>query len=276
MIVMNHYLKYSILLPAVMFNVSAMAFDAPVYYENKCVSCHSIGGGDEVGPDLKGVTEKRPEKWLIDFIRDSEKVIKSGDPIANELFAKFKNKKMPAQDLSDDEIKLLLEFIKTGKGPGGAAAFKSALEANPYDIEMGKSLFTGVKQFEKGGPSCLSCHGAGDNIPYLGGGSLGPDLVTTSYSAYLDKGLNKVLTKISFPTMAELYSKSPLSEQENYYLRAFLLSENTKYEQIKNESHPNGTSQNKFLLLGGLGASLGLLGLDSVWRKRRKKTKKPY
>lgn len=272
---MNYYIKLSFLVPAIMLNVSAMAFDAPVYYENKCLSCHSIGGGDEVGPDLKGVTERRQEKWLIDFIRDSEKVIKSGDPLANELFAKYKNKKMPAQELSDDEIKLLLEFIKTGKG-AAAAAYKSATESNPYDIEMGRNLFFGTKQFEKGGPACLSCHGAGDNIPYLGGGSLGPDLVTVSYSAYLDKGLNKVLSKISFPTMAELYSKTPLSEQENYYLRAFLLSENTKYEKTKYESHSNGSSQNKFLLLGGLGASLGLLGLDGVWRKRRKKTKKPY
>ena len=272
---MNYYMKYSFLISALFVNVSVMAFDAPLYYENKCLSCHSIGGGDEVGPDLKGVTERRQEKWLIDFIRDSEKVIKSGDPVANELFVKYKSKKMPAQEISDDEIKLLLEFIKTGKG-AAAAAYKSAHEANPYDIEMGRNLFIGSSTLEKGGPACLSCHGAGDHIPYLGGGSLGPDLVTVSYSAYLDKGLNKVLSKISFPTMAELYAKAPLSEQENYYLRAFLLSENTRYEKTRDHSRSDGSSQNKFLLLGGLSASLGLLGLDGIWRKRRKKTKKPY
>lgn len=259
-----------------LFLTPAFSFDAPTYYENKCLSCHSIGGGDEVGPDLKGINDRRPEKWLVEFIRDSEKIIKGGDPIANELFAKFKNKKMPAQDLSDDEIKQLLAFIKSGKGPGGAASFRPALEANNYDIVMGGNLFSGSVRFEKGGPSCFSCHGAGEDMPYLGGGSLGPDLVMTSYGAYLDKGLHKVLSKISFPTMVELYANAPLSEQENYYLRSFLFTEYAKFEKNKPNAHAKGSQQNKFLLLGAIGAFLGVVVLDGLWRNRRKKTKKPY
>ena len=93
---------------------SAWGFDSADYFERKCASCHSIGGGDDVGPDLKGVTERRPEEWILKFIKDSEAVIKSGDPIANELFAKFKNKKMPAQEISDDDLKELYVFLKEG------------------------------------------------------------------------------------------------------------------------------------------------------------------
>lgn len=253
----------------------AEAFNAPEYFDKKCASCHSIGGGDDIGPDLKGVTEKRKEKWLIDFIRDSEKVIASGDPVANEMFAKFKNKKMPAQELSDEEIKLILAFIKTGQGTV-AAAYRSAMEANPFDIATGEQLFLGTKKFEKGGPSCVSCHGGGSDLTAFGGGTLGPDLVTFSYENYQDKGLNKVLSKVSFPTMSEIYFVSPLTEQENYYLRAFLRHENMKYEQHKDSAHHKGDPKNNFVLLGMGGALFGLLAADVIFRKRRKKTKKPY
>ncbi|MCM2348811.1 MAG: cytochrome c [Bacteriovoracaceae bacterium] len=255
--------------------LTAFPFDAPEYFENKCLSCHSIGGGDEVGPDLKGVGEKRSEKWLIEFIRDSEKVISSGDPVANELFAKFKYKKMPAQELTDAQIKSLLEFIKTGKG-GGASSYRAATEANTFDVSKGHDLFIGTAKFKNGGPSCLSCHSGGPNLTSFGGGTLGPDLVTKSYADYQDKGLNKVLSKISFPTMAEIYTASPLTEEENYYLRAFLRVENLKYQQTINEAHHNGDPKNKFVLLGMVGALSGLLGADAIFRKRRKKTKKPY
>lgn len=254
---------------------TVMSFDAAEYFEKKCVSCHSIGGGDDVGPDLKGVTEKRDEKWLIAFIRDSEKVIASGDPIANELFAKFKNKKMPAQEITDQEIKYLLEFIKAGKG-SVAAAYRPATEANPFDVTTGMNLFTGAKKFHNGGPACFSCHGAGPDISGFGGGTLGPDLVTLSYGNYLDKGLNKVLSKISFPSMSAIYSASPLTEQENFYLRAFLFHENAKHEKNKYIAHQKGDPKNNFVLLGMGGAAFGLLAADVIFRKRRKKTKKPY
>lgn len=260
----------------VLFSFSAFAFDAPEFFEKKCSSCHSIGGGDDVGPDLKGVTERRQEEWLVKFIKDSESVIKSGDPVANELFGKFKNKKMPAFELADDEIKSVLEFIKSGKGAGGAVAYRPATESNPFDIETGKQLFLGTKSLEKGGPACISCHGAGGEITAFGGGTLGPDLVAVSYANFGDKGLNKVIGKISFPTMAEVYSKSPLTEQENYYLRAFFMDENKKHVLNADKAHENGDPKNKFVLLSVVAASFGLLGMDVVWRKRRKKTKKPY
>ena len=49
------------------------------------MSCHTIGGGRLTGPDLKGVTERADEAWLVDFILDPKGVIDSGDPYAAEL-----------------------------------------------------------------------------------------------------------------------------------------------------------------------------------------------
>lgn len=268
---MKRMKKLLILLSALAIN-SAFAFDAAVYYEKKCSSCHTIGGGDDVAPDLKGIHERRSEEWLIKFVKNSEEVIKSGDPIANELFAKFRNKKMPAQEISDQEVKYILDFIKSGNA-GGPVSYRPATEGNPYDYEMGKNLYLGKVKFENGGPACISCHGAGTDVTTLGGGSLGPDLVIKSYPDYLDKGLNKVLSKISFPSMAEVYANKALSENENYYLRVFFMKENAKYTE--HASH-NGDSSNKFVLLGLALASVLLLLMDFSWRNRRKKSKKPY
>ena len=50
-------------------------------YQQFCVSCHTIGGGRLVGPDLKGVTERRSQEWLVRFITDPDQMHKD-DPIA--------------------------------------------------------------------------------------------------------------------------------------------------------------------------------------------------
>ena len=248
---------------------SAWGFDSADYFERKCASCHSIGGGDDVGPDLKGVTERRPEEWILKFIKDSEAVIKSGDPIANELFAKFKNKKMPAQEISDDDLKELYVFLKAGKASGDTS-YRPALRPNPFEIEQGKMLFSGQMKLQGGGPACISCHSGGDGIGFLGGGNLGPDLLL-SYPNYGDKSLNKVLSKIAFPTMSEVYSGKKITEQENYYIRAYLsdLSINKQQKQSVDQTR-------RFGLVGFLGAVVFLALFDMTFRKRRKKTRRPY
>lgn len=262
----------SVLLLSLWSMTSFAAFDAGEYYEKKCTSCHTIGGGDDVGPDLKGVNERRQEAWLIKFIKNSEAVIASGDPVANEMFGKFKNKKMPAQEISDDEIKELLALIKTGKA-GGAANYTPVTNPNPFEIQKGRELFTGVSKFENGGPSCVSCHSSGHEDGIFGGGTLGPNLVH-SYPNYMDKGLNKVIGKISFPTMIEVYAKAKITDQENYYLRSYLFDENKKRDPETEAKHGSGAK--KFALFGVSGTFVALLGIDFVWRRRRKKTRRPY
>lgn len=244
----------------------AWCFDSGDYFERKCASCHSIGGGDDVGPDLKGVTERRPEQWILKFIKDSQAVIQSGDPVANELFTKYKNKKMPEQDLNDDDLKEMYAFLKAGKA-GGSANYRPALLPNSYEIEQGKLIFTGHVKLQGGGPACISCHSGGD-IGVLGGGSLGPDLLM-SYPNYGDKGLNKVLSKIAFPTMIEVYNGKKLTEQENYFIRAYFADASKLQKQSLDRTR-------EFSIVGILGAITCLTLLDLTFRKRRKKTRRPY
>lgn len=251
---------------SLLVNSWCFAFDAAETFEKKCSSCHSIGGGDDVGPDLKGVNERRDSKWLIRFIQESQTIIQSGDAVAVELFNKFRQKKMPDNDLNEAEVLQLLEFIKAGGAPTKTSENKSALKATPNDIELGQSLFSGSMRLSKGGPSCVSCHTAGQ-LQYLGGGSLGPDL-TQAYSNYNDTGLSKVLTKITFPTMAEIYAAKPLTTDEVFQIKAFLYS-------VDKAGPVTAGYQKKFLFLGILGLFVGLGVIDFSWRSRRRKSSRP-
>ena len=69
--------------------------EAAATFSKRCTACHTYGKGIKVGPDLKGVTERRKRDWLLKFIHASSRVIKSGDATAVSLFAQFKQQRMP-------------------------------------------------------------------------------------------------------------------------------------------------------------------------------------
>ena len=77
-----------------------------------CAACHTIGGGKLIGPDLAGITERRDETWLIKFIQNSQEMIQSGDEDAAAIFAEYNNIPMPPNNLTDDEVRTLLSYIK--------------------------------------------------------------------------------------------------------------------------------------------------------------------
>src|SRR5207245_7005715 len=66
--------------------------EAATIFNRRCTACHTYGKGVKVGPDLKGVTERRKRDWLVKFIYASSSSIKSGDPAATRLFAEFKQR----------------------------------------------------------------------------------------------------------------------------------------------------------------------------------------
>ncbi len=89
----------------------------------QCKACHTIGGGKLVGPDLKGITERRDEAWLIKFIQNSQALIAAGDETAVKVFNENSKIPMPAHSLSDDQVKGILKYIAAGgKVAGGETA----------------------------------------------------------------------------------------------------------------------------------------------------------
>ena len=79
-------------------------------FESKCLACHSIAGGDKLGPDLYQVTRRRDDAWFARWMKDPEGMAKS-DPIGRELVAKYKVP-MPNQNVSDAEIREYLAYFK--------------------------------------------------------------------------------------------------------------------------------------------------------------------
>jgi mono/diheme cytochrome c family protein len=81
-------------------------------FNANCVSCHAINDR-VVGPALKNMHERREEAWLISWIKNSQKLIKSGDPIAVELSKEYNGLVMPSyEQFSNDQIKSIIEYVK--------------------------------------------------------------------------------------------------------------------------------------------------------------------
>ena len=79
-------------------------------FEVKCAGCHTVGGGKRVGPDLKGVTTRRPHDWLVDFITAPDKVIASGDPTAAQLVKEY-GMPMPNLGVSKSDAEAILAYL---------------------------------------------------------------------------------------------------------------------------------------------------------------------
>jgi mono/diheme cytochrome c family protein len=91
--------------------VSAAAEQGKKIFTDNCQVCHSVGAEKLIGPGLKDVTKRRPEAWLISWIRNSQKVIESGDKYAVDLYNAYNKTQMPPYAFSDDEIKSVLAYI---------------------------------------------------------------------------------------------------------------------------------------------------------------------
>jgi protein SCO1 len=82
-------------------------------FRTRCDSCHTIGEGDRLGPDLAGVAASRPRAWLIRWLKEPDKMLAEKDPVATALKLKFRNVPMPNLGLDDLEAKALIDFMET-------------------------------------------------------------------------------------------------------------------------------------------------------------------
>ncbi|NTX00818.1 c-type cytochrome [Myxococcus sp. CA040A] len=224
----------------------------------RCATCHSVGEGDRIGPDLHGVLERRDEAWLTRFIKSPGALIDAGDPVAGELLAKFNGVRMPDQSLSDAERASLFAFFRecTQKGTGGckpSPAEKMGTDATPEEIARGRRLFDGTEPLTHGGAACIGCHDV-RGLGIAGGGTLGPNL-TFAFARMGEKGMRPALAKLEGPMMGALYAKAPLVEEEQYVLKAYLA------DASRDGSRPRADRDFFYLGVVGLVAALGFIGV---------------
>lgn len=82
-------------------------------FQSNCAACHTIGKGKLVGPDLKGVTSRREEDWLKRQIKEPDKLIEEGDPIALQLLREADDIPMPPPEISDSEVAAVIAYLKS-------------------------------------------------------------------------------------------------------------------------------------------------------------------
>lgn len=193
--------------------------EAAATFNKRCTACHTFGKGVKVGPDLKGVTERRRRDWLIKFIHASSTVINSGDATAVSLFSEFKKQRMPDwTDLSEKQINDILDFIAIGGPDIKPLDERNAELASSSDLELGRQLFSGARRFKYGIQACSACHSVQGA---LWGGSLGPDLAQT-YFKFQDRALTEFLRHPCFQWETSGAGTHYLTAKEIFALKAFL------------------------------------------------------
>ena len=92
-----------------------------LFQQKTCAACHTIGKGALVGPDLKGVTARRPHEWLEQWIAAPDAVLAKKDPYAIGLLHQYHDVPMPNLGLSASDVNAILAYLDTA-GSGAAAA----------------------------------------------------------------------------------------------------------------------------------------------------------
>jgi len=255
-----------------LFSLLAVSIGNPVFaqsgedmFAKNCMACHTIGSGDRVGPDLKGIEQRRSIEWIGSFILSSEKMISSGDQDAIDNFEKYNKIKMQDFNLSSAELDELINYIiKAGGGDIPAPTIEEIVltpEEKQILIPVGTRLFEGNDKFEAGGVSCFACH----HVSYEGmkqGGSLGTDL-TNSFNKYNGAaGLKGFIMSPSSAIMEAEYTNHPLTQEEIMSLVVF-------FEDVNG----NGTTvfESSILLVGGIISSCLLIFVIMIlWSEKKR------
>ena len=95
--------------------------DGAYIYRTRCQICHTIGEGDAIGPDLKGVTRRRDTKWLTRWLMMPDRMLKEKDPIAMAMYKAFGEIPMPNLGLSGEDVKAIMDFLESLEKPATKA-----------------------------------------------------------------------------------------------------------------------------------------------------------
>ena len=139
--------------PAVANSDEAIAAGKTVFNAN-CKQCHKLDQKN-VGPALRGITERQSIAWAKSFIKNSQAVIASGDAYATALYKEYNNTVMPSHEfLADADLDNLLAYIEYGDkvdpaaaaaaattGEGGAAPAGSGIPSEYLSLILGVLVF---------------------------------------------------------------------------------------------------------------------------------------
>jgi len=91
-------------------------------FATHCAACHTIGGGELVGPDLLGVTEVRERGWLTRLIKTPDRVL------AEKV-------RMPNLRLGDGDTAVLIDYLKAQTAAGSRQEGKAGKSDGAMEIK---------------------------------------------------------------------------------------------------------------------------------------------
>ena len=102
-------------------------------FNTNCAACHKLDG-KATGPALRDVAAKYDKEWLLNWIKNSGELIKSGDAQAVKVFEENNKVPMPAfPQLSDEDIDNILAYTSE-QAPAAPAAVPGAPVAATGDV----------------------------------------------------------------------------------------------------------------------------------------------
>lgn len=115
------------------YGLAQSAEKGETIFKDNCQSCHSVGGGKLVGPDLKGVSERRNPEWLLKFINSPKKMIDAGDAESVKLFEENNKIMMPDHTfITESDVKDLIAYFESA---ATAKVEKPKVETKPLVTE---------------------------------------------------------------------------------------------------------------------------------------------
>lgn len=83
-------------------------------YDMKCLACHRLTGDRIVGPGWAGITKRRDWVWIMNMITNVDVMLET-DEEAQKLL-ELCLIRMPNQNISADEARMLLELMRHNDG----------------------------------------------------------------------------------------------------------------------------------------------------------------
>ncbi|MEE2672016.1 MAG: cytochrome c [Bdellovibrionota bacterium] len=109
-----------LMLALLVLSFNTLAFEADKHFQKVCATCHTIGGGDKIGPDLAGLDKRRKAEWVHKFVNYPDGMIngdpeepgyEKADPMAKKVYDLYKPQMMADQEMTLDQVKAMLKWI---------------------------------------------------------------------------------------------------------------------------------------------------------------------
>jgi mono/diheme cytochrome c family protein len=91
-----------------------MASDGQDIYQQKCFACHKLTPELLVGPGWYGVTKRRTAEWIMNWVTNTKVMLDKDQAAQADMVVCLI--RMPNQDLTDEQARKVLEFMRKNDG----------------------------------------------------------------------------------------------------------------------------------------------------------------